>query len=408
MTPKEWTLADVREEIKKLSDSMPIPFDYTEAEQPDGSWVFQLQCCLKSGAFARPHSASIQFAWGKEPIYDCPVCAPSIATWKAFVDQAAAAETKKKRALMVWDACDYREASFPPREPVFVLKDKESTAVMELRSLIEIFSWRGTGKTMCGLGAAGALVNGTEFLNMKATRKFKVLYCEGELPDALFQERVKLLIKKSEPGYLRLITLDQQANGITSLATPEGQALLEGAIKDAEVVILDSISSLFRIVTNDEEQWQPVLDWFMRLRSQRGVALIILHHAGKGGLQRGHSKSDDPLDVIIKLTKGPGDEEVDHLQCKFEFDKFRGRAEGIRGLRISMRDGVWSYVVLQDEKYEALKLYLMEFPKAGIRQIARDLGPQLGVERETIRKMMLKLRPLMAMEGMKEGELAFN
>ena len=62
----------------------------------------------------------------------------------------------------------------------------------------------------------------------------------------------------------------------------------------ADVVILDSIASFAQISTNNEEQWLPIIEWMVELRC-RGICVIYLQQAGKGGEQRGHSVSEDRI-----------------------------------------------------------------------------------------------------------------
>jgi putative DNA primase/helicase len=40
---------------------------------------------------------------------------------------------------------------------------------------------------------------------------------------------------------------------------------------------------------NEAESWSPVADWVLHLR-RRGIAVILIHHGGKNGQQRGTSK----------------------------------------------------------------------------------------------------------------------
>ena len=45
--------------------------------------------------------------------------------------------------------------------------------------------------------------------------------------------------------------------------------------------------------------------WLLRLRRQ-GVAVLLVHHAGRSGNPRGTSKREDVLDTVIQL-KHPED-----------------------------------------------------------------------------------------------------
>ena len=101
----------------------------------------------------------------------------------------------------------------------------------------------------------------------------------------------------------RVARVDEQPdNEIPSLLTEYGRKLVEEALGDAEVLVLDSISTLFNFATNEEEPWLEVMAWLKKLRS-KGLCIIFLHHAGKQGIQRGSSKSEDLLDVSIKLAQ---------------------------------------------------------------------------------------------------------
>ena len=51
---------------------------------------------------------------------------------------------------------------------------------------------------------------------------------------------------------------------------------------------------------NDAESWVPVAEWALELRRQ-GKAVLFVAHAGKSKQQRGTSKKDDVMDVVIKL-----------------------------------------------------------------------------------------------------------
>ena len=113
----------------------------------------------------------------------------------------------------------------------------------------------------------------------------------------------------------------------------------------------------------------------MRLRS-RGLSILLLHQAGKLGLQRGHSRGDDALDVQIKL-EGKEDEETDHLVCELTYEKFRGQKAGARALNVEYSNGTWTWTQREADKMKILEEYLCLHPSASSRKIAQDL-PELG------------------------------
>jgi hypothetical protein len=291
------------------------------------------------------------------------------------------------RRLTTYDLQDYLVEPFPVAEPLLRLTGP-GTPVLTSSSINQIFAWRGTGKTMLALALAGAMANGTDFLGWHPTRKIKVVYVEGEMPDSQLQERARNIVGSTERGYFRILTFFSQVGGIQPLSTPEGRQALEAEIGDAEVLFLDSISTLGWFATNDEENWLEFLRWLNHLR-QLGLCIIFLHHAGKSGMSRGHSRSEDMLDISIKLTRDAADEDVDWLKFTMEYDKFRGDRKGVRSTVVEYQGGQWRDTPVEKEKLQALEEYLCLHPTASSRKIAHDL-PELGSYR-TVQKLMKKL-----------------
>jgi putative DNA primase/helicase len=92
----------------------------------------------------------------------------------------------------------------------------------------------------------------------------------------------------------------------TELATPplarppararDHMAALDPWLDGADLLIADNLSSLTAVIRdNDAESWGPIQDWLLRLR-RRGMSGLIVHHAGKGGQQRGTSRREEVLD----------------------------------------------------------------------------------------------------------------
>ena len=152
---------------------------------------------------------------------------------------------------------------------------------------------------------------GGEFLSWKADKPRKVLYLDGEMAAAALQERLQGIVladdRDFDPEYLRLVTPDLQPGAMPDLATVEGQGVIEAILGDAELIIVDNISTLVRNVgrENDAESWNAAGTWALRMR-QKGRSVLFLHHSGKGGAQRGSSKKEDTLDAVICL-KHPAD-----------------------------------------------------------------------------------------------------
>jgi putative DNA primase/helicase len=284
----------------------------------------------------------------------------------------------------VWESTEFLSVEFPPQEPLVVLQGFE-TPVFTKSSTNQIFGWRGTGKSMVVTALAGVMSTGGSFLNYRVLRPLRVLLVDGELPNAQLQQRMKLLF--GPDAKIALVTSDSTPGGIPSMATAEGQEWFEDAISQCQpdVFIPDSLATLAPFAANDEEKWLPLNSWMIRLRS-RGLCILATHQAGKLGLQRAHSRNDDPLDVQIKLTAK--EEESDHLDLELTYEKFRPKKTGVRALHVEYNQE-WKWSVLEADKLKVLEEYTCLHPKASSRTIARDL-PELG-SHINVQKLLRKL-----------------
>lgn len=191
-----------------------------------------------------------------------------------------------------------------------------------------LYAKRGVGKTHVALGIAYAVASGGQFLSWSAPVPRRVLYIDGEMPASAMQERLRRIAFTEDqrgpmPGYLRLITPDLQKDPMPDLSTREGRNLIDEFIEECDLIIVDNLSTLFRGgVENGAESWQPIQEWALELR-RRGKAVLFVHHAGKGGQQRGTSKKEDILDVVINL-KQPDNHKVEDGACfEVHFEKIR-------------------------------------------------------------------------------------
>ncbi|OGT51934.1 MAG: hypothetical protein A3E84_03815 [Gammaproteobacteria bacterium RIFCSPHIGHO2_12_FULL_42_13] len=127
------------------------------------------------------------------------------------------------------------------------------------------------------------------------------------------------------PSKLRIITPDLQQNGMPDLATIEGQEMINHYIDDSiDLIIIDNISCLApSIKENDASDWAVLQTWILMLRSN-GKSVLLVHHSGKGGTQRGTSKKEDVLDTVIFLER-PNDYEASQgARLIVRYEKNRG------------------------------------------------------------------------------------
>jgi hypothetical protein len=298
-------------------------------------------------------------------------------TMVKLIDAIEKAPERRQRLIVVQGDA-FMDEVIPSRE--VLLESNAKSPILYAQSLNQIFAWRGMGKTNVAFGIVQALATGGAFLNWKATRPCRVLYVEGELPASQMQERVKQLIRRTN-GNLRIITLDKQTgHEIPSLASAYGQQLLEEAIGDSEILVLDSISTLFNIATNDEDNWLFIQNWLKKLRS-KGLCIVFLHHAGKSGLQRGSSKSEDLLDISIKLSRPEDYKVTEGLRCVLEFDKTRGTVM-LDGdpievqMRIENGSAIWTHCTTENAQFRtACRLF---DNGSSVRDVAAELKVSSG------------------------------
>jgi putative DNA primase/helicase len=112
--------------------------------------------------------------------------------------------------------------------------------------------------------------------------------------------------------------------GIGNLADPTVQAELDKHLDGIDLLILDNLSSLTAVIRdNDQESWTTIQQWLLRLR-RRGISVLLVHHAGKGGEQRGTSRREDILDTSISLRRPSDYVSSEGARFEVHFEKARG------------------------------------------------------------------------------------
>ena len=259
----------------------------------------------------------------------------------------------KKGQLRVVTMKDFLEISLPKRELILA-------PFLPTQGLCLLYAKRGVGKTHIAIGIGYAVATGGQFLKWKAPKPRKVLYIDGEMPACSMQERLSRIaltedIKPPDSTYFRLITPDLQDGPMPDLSTKEGRAIIDSHIQDSDLIIIDNLSSLVRgMIENEAEGWQPIQDWALNWRRQ-GKSILFIHHAAKGGQQRGTSKKEDILDAVINL-KQPQGYRADQGACfEVHFEKTRHFAGGDAEpfcvkLKEDESDGLWRWEIEESKE----------------------------------------------------------
>ena len=273
---------------------------------------------------------------------------------------------------------DFLELDVPPRE---MLLDP----ILPERSLAMLYAPRGVGKTLLGLSIGLAVASGVQLLRWSAPRKRRVLYVDGEMPLVSLQERLRLIsagfgVEVLNDGF-RILAADHTENGI-SLGSEDGQNAIEPLLGNVDLLILDNLSTL--CTTGSEsasEAWVPMQNWLLKLRRQ-GIAVLLIHHAGVNGRQRGTSRREDALDTVIALRRPEDYSAEQGARFEVHFEKLRNRVDG---------DGVVSF----EAKLESF----FADDRDGVRWSAHNQNPpifkraiELFRDRSTVREVAAALR----------------
>jgi putative DNA primase/helicase len=175
--------------------------------------------------------------------------------------------------------------------------------ILPEKGLAMLYAPRGMGKTFLGLAIAYAVAAGGPLMRWKAPAPRKVLYIDGEMPLATLQERLSNIVAGSveepPPENFMILAADYFPDGLPNLATPAGQAAIEPSLDGVSFLVIDNISTLASAGRDNEaDSWTPVQGWLLKLR-RRGLSVLLIHHAGKAGQQRGTSRREDVLDTVI-------------------------------------------------------------------------------------------------------------
>lgn len=258
------------------------------------------------------------------------------------------------------------------------------------KGLTMVFAPRGVGKTHFGAGVAYAVATGSSYLKWTAETPRKVLWIDGEMPAVVLQERLLEIVAKSdvEPQseYLQLLPYDLCEAGPPDLATIEGQKELEPMIGDAELIIVDNISTVCRSgKENEAEGWNIVQAWALEQR-RKGLSVLFVHHAGKGGDQRGTSKREDVMDTVIRLSRPDDYEETQGARFLVTFTKARGIfGHDVDPFEAQLSEGKWT---CQD----AEEIHLTEVRELlGEGKTIRTIATETGLSKSKVSRLKKKI-----------------
>jgi hypothetical protein len=283
------------------------------------------------------------------------------------------------------DLKEFLHLSIKPRE---MLLDP----ILPEKGLAMLYASRGTGKTHVALGIGYAIATGTKFLKWTAPKARRVLLIDGEMPAAALQERLASIVTSApevelDPRNIQILAGDLiEARGIGNLASTEVQVEIDRWLDGVDLLVLDNLSSLTTVIRdNDAESWGPIQEWLLKLR-RRGISVLIVHHAGKGGQQRGTSRREDVLDTSISLRHPADYSPVEGARFEIHLEKARGvHGEAAKPFeaKFDVRDGkaMWTTRELEDANRARVQALLDD----GLS--VRDIADETGIPKSTVHRI---------------------
>jgi len=292
--------------------------------------------------------------------------------------------TMSDPALRTMDLDTLLATEFPPRELVLAPWLPE-------KGLAMVYGPRGIGKTHLSLGIAYAAATGGRFLRWQAPRPRRVLVIDGEMPAIVLQERLAAIVAAASleppaPDFLRLLPMDIQDGANLDLSDDGCHPALEAAIAAAELLIVDNISTLVGSGReNEAESWSTVQQWALRQR-RAGRCVVFIHHAGKGGQQRGTSRREDVLDTVAALRR-PSDYQPDEgARFEVHYEKSRGfYGDDAKPFEAALIHGEgWKTRDLADADMSRVMALTAE------KMTVRDIANELGMSKSAVQRMQAK------------------
>lgn len=299
---------------------------------------------------------------------DNPVTARSVFDLARKYGWKDAAATEPFSSALVQSCAAFTALDIPPREYLI-------DGVLTTQSLAMIFGWRGRGKTWLAMSMAVAIASDESWLQWDVLKNQRVLYFDGEMPAADLQNRVRLMVAGRKDVQLDLVSSEffYQAEGqgfVLNNIQHQAKflALLEALEAEGRrpgVVFFDNLSSMSAGVDENDNSAMDSLMGFLRELRHLGYTVVVVHHSGKSGDQRGASRREDPLDVVMKLAEPSAPSPNGAAKFKLEFPKYRidRQPASVECELVSDKDGwpVWAMRETGDAGEKPMWLRILKF-----------------------------------------------
>ena len=190
---------------------------------------------------------------------------------------------------------------------------------------------RGGGKSLLSMLMSYAIAGGKPLEPWGSGSGMPVAYLDGEMRAIGFQSRLRLLhARNQDPESIRkvqqnlhIISRDFAKEVIGSIDQVEGQRRIDALIPDeVKLIVIDNLSAWTSGGREDGGSWATIKSWLIEKRLQ-GKSVLLVHHTGKNGKQRGSSAHEDLLDYSILLSPMASNGEEQDTRFTVEHTKLR-------------------------------------------------------------------------------------
>jgi len=232
---------------------------------------------------------------------------------------------------------EFMQLSVVPRNPLLC-------DLITEQSITIINGVRGHGKSWLVLALADAIAWGKKVGPWGCGKTSNVLYIDGEMTIDAIQERISRLnagkdMKTCPSDFYVYAESYAYTKGLyrASLLNDTWRSKVKDMCLKYKVglLVLDNLSSLAPgIDENDKMQFDAVNRWLLEMRFHK-LAIVMTHHVGKSGSQRGTTAHEDHVDLSLQLTRPRNYRMEDG--CKFVCRVTKDRAHITIGMEYTMQ-----------------------------------------------------------------------
>jgi hypothetical protein len=163
----------------------------------------------------------------------------------------------------------------------------------------------GSKKTYSALSLAICVANGKPWLDFR-TKQCPVLIIDEESGERRLSRRVSEALRGELCDQASAISYVSLAN--FKLDTGTDPVIVQNLIErsGAKLVIFDALADLMDGDENDKADVQPVFNHLRRIAESTDCAVLLIHHAGKGGGYRGSSAIKGSVDLMVQVSSESG------------------------------------------------------------------------------------------------------